>query len=84
VRRNGDGLFFYEREEFNSTGLDDGLSVDGDLRPAAAVLGEHNPLAAQQPDTTSAKAGESCAPGGPVLHDRGAPDLPKGLIDDGG
>jgi hypothetical protein len=52
VRCDGDGLFLHEGKQLNSTGLDDGLRVYGDLRPAAAVLGERNALPAQQSDTS--------------------------------
>jgi hypothetical protein len=68
VRGNSHCLFLHERKELDPAGLDDGLRVHGDLRPAAAVLGEPNALAAQQPDTTRGKAGESRPPGGPVLY----------------
>ena len=84
MRGDSDCLFLYERKELNPAGLDDGLRVHGDLRPAAAVLGERNALAAQQTDTSSAEAGQSRAPSGPVLYDRGQPDVLKGLGDDRG
>ena len=84
MRGDSDGLFLHECKELNPTSLDDRLSVQGDLRPAAAVLGERNSLPAQQPDPTRAKTAESCAPGGPVLYDRGPPDVLKGLSDDRG
>jgi hypothetical protein len=79
VRGHSDCLFLHECKELDSAGLDDGLRVHGDLRPAAAFLGERNSLAAQQPDTTRAKAGENCPPGGPVLYERGPPDVLKGF-----
>jgi hypothetical protein len=52
VRGDSDGLFLHEGKQLNSARLDDGLGVDGDLGPAAAVLRERKALAAQQSDTT--------------------------------
>src|ERR1700677_3705387 len=82
VRSHAYGLCLQERKELDTTGLDDGLRVQSDFRPTSAVLGERGELAAEQPDTTLAKARQSAAPSRPVLYDRRGPDGLEGLGDE--